>query len=391
VRHARRLDALPEYLAAQLARRVAEARARGVDVISLGIGDPDLDPPEELAEALYENARRADTHNYPTNRGLPELREAVARYYATRFGVEVDPEREVVPLLGAKEGLAHLCLAQLDPGDAALIADPGYPVYAGGPTLAGAEPVRLPLRAEHGFLPDLDGIDPRDADRANLLLCGYPNNPTGAVAEPEFFERLAAFGLERGVPICHDNAYAEITYDGFRATSFLAAPGAKDAGIEVLSLSKALNMPGWRVAFAVGNAEMVATLTKLKTHIDSGMFEAVQRTAIRAFELVPAFSRRMSEIYARRRDLAVEALAAHGVQVEKPRGSLYLWMPIPPGTTSVEYAERLLAESGVVVGPGTAYGPSGEGYVRLSLTVPDERLVEAMERLAPHLSTTAAA
>jgi LL-diaminopimelate aminotransferase len=391
LRHARRLDALPEYLAAQLARRVAEERARGVDVISLGIGDPDLDPPQELADLLHRSARRADTHHYPTNRGLQELRERVARYYAERFGVEVDPEREVVPLLGAKEGLAHLCLAQLDPGDAALIADPGYPVYAGGPTLAGAEPVRLPLRAGHGFLPDLDSVAQGDAARANLLLCGYPNNPTGAVAEPAFFERLAAFGLEHDVPVCHDNAYAEITFDGFRATSFLAAPGAKEAGIEVLSLSKALNMPGWRVAFAVGNPDMVATLTKLKTHVDSGMFEAVQRTVIRAFDLIPAFAARMSEVYARRRDLALAALEANGVHVEPPRGSLYLWMPIPPGTTSVAYAERLLARSGVVVGPGTAYGPSGEGYVRLSLTVPDERLAEAMERLAPHLQATAAA
>src|SRR5262249_37684235 len=270
----RRLDALPEYLAAQLARKVADARAAGVDVISLGIGDPDMDPPAELADVLDQNVRRRDTHNYPTNRGLPELREAVARYYGTRFGVEIDPEREVVPLLGAKEGLAHLCLAQLDPGDAALIADPGYPVYSGGPTLAGAEPVRLPLRAEHGFLPDLDAVDPKDAQRANLLLCGYPNNPTGAGAEPDLFPRLAAFGLEHDVPICHDNAYAEITFDGFRATSFLAAPGAREAGIEVMSLSKALNMPGWRVAFAVGNAELIAALTKLKTHVDSGMFEA---------------------------------------------------------------------------------------------------------------------
>jgi LL-diaminopimelate aminotransferase len=384
MRFSRRLEGMGEYLAAALARKTAEARAAGIDVISLGVGDPDERPPPELAQELQRNAERPDTHGYPTNRGLAELREAVAALYQRRFGVTLDPEREVLPLLGAKEGLAHLCLAQLDPGDLALVADPGYPVYTGGPRIAGAQSMGLPLRAENGFLPDLRSIPAGAAERANLLLCGYPNNPTGAVAEGPFFEGLAAWGLERDVPICHDNAYAEITFDGFVAPSFLASPGAREAGIEVLSLSKTLSMPGWRVAFAVGNAAMVQNLTRLKQQIDAGMWEALQRTAIRALELTGPVSQRMRAIYARRRDIACDALEAAGVPVVRPRGGIYVWMPVR--SSSVEFAERLLASKAVVVGPGVAYGASGEGYVRLSLTVPDDRLEEGMQRLVDFLA-----
>jgi LL-diaminopimelate aminotransferase len=386
MRFSRRLDGLGEYLAASLARRTAEARAAGIDVISLGVGDPDFEPPAELAAELRRNVERPDTHRYPTNRGLPELREAVAAFYERRFGVTLDPEREVLPLLGAKEGLAHLCLAQLDPGDVALVADPGYPVYLGGPRLAGAATVGLPLLARNGFLPDLDGIPGDAVERANLLICGYPNNPTGAVAEPDFFARLAAWGLEHDVPICHDNAYAEITFDGFVAPSFLAAPGAKEAGIEVMSLSKTLNLPGWRMAFAVGNGEMVQTLTRLKQQVDAGMWEALQRTAIRALELTGPTSRRMQEVYAHRRDIVCDALERAGVPVYRPRGAIYVWMPVPDGVGSVDFAERLLGECAVVVGPGAAYGAGGEGFVRLSLTVPDDRLAEAMSRMVPLLA-----
>ena len=293
----------------------------------------------------------------------------------------LDPEREVMPLLGAKEGLAHLCMAQLDAGDAALVADPGYPVYRGGPALAGAEAIAMPLLAEHRFLPDLAAIGDAEAKRANLLICGYPNNPTGAVADGDFLQRLAAFGLERNVPIAHDNAYAELTYDGYVAPSFLSAPDAVDVGIEVYSLSKALNMPGWRVAFAVGNAPMIANLTRLKTNLDSGMFLAMQRTAIAAIGLVESFTVGMRETYQRRRDLVCASLARLGVAVEPPRGSIYVWAPTPAGVRSDAFTERLLAEAGVVVGSGSAYGEHGEGYVRLSLTVPDERLAEAMERI----------
>jgi LL-diaminopimelate aminotransferase len=382
VRFSRRLAGLPEYLATAQARRVAEARAAGVDVISLGMGDPDLPPPPELAEVLGREAARPGAHVYPTNRGLKELREALAGHYARRFGVVLDPEREVMPLLGAKEGLAHLCMAQLDAsGDAALVADPGYPVYRGGPALAGAEAIAMPLQAETRFLPDLEAIADADATRANLLICGYPNNPTGAVADGDFMQRLAAFGLERNVPIAHDNAYAELTYDGYVAPSFLSAPDAVEAGIEVYSLSKALNMPGWRIAFAVGNAPMIANLTRLKTNLDSGMFLAMQRTAIAAIGLVDSFSAGMREIYQRRRDLVCGSLASLGVAVEPPRGSIYVWAPTPAGVRSDAFADRLLAEAGVVVGSGSAYGEHGEGYIRLSLTAPEERLAEAMERI----------
>jgi LL-diaminopimelate aminotransferase len=382
VRFSRRLAGLPEYLAAMQARRVAEARAAGVDVISLGMGDPDIPPPPELCDVLDRETRMPDAHAYPTNRGLQELREAVAGHYARRFGVVLDPEREVMPLLGAKEGLAHLCLAQLDAGDAALVADPGYPVYRGGPAIAGADAIPLPLREANGFLPDLEAVSDDDARRANLLICGYPNNPTGAVAELAFMQQLARFGIDRGVPIAHDNAYAELTYDGFVAPSFLAAPDGVEAGIEIYSLSKSLNIPGWRVAFAVGNAAMLQNLTRLKTNVDAGMFLALQRTAIAALDLVGPFSTEMSEVYRRRRDLVCGALTQMGVTVEPPTGGIYVWAPTPPGVRSEAFAERLLADAGVVVGAGSSYGEFGEGYMRLSLTVPDDRLAEAMERIA---------
>jgi LL-diaminopimelate aminotransferase len=382
VRFSRRLAGLPEYLATMQARRVAEARAAGIDVISLGMGDPDMPPPAELCDVLDRETRRPDAHHYPTNRGLRELREAFAGHYARRFGVVLDPEREVMPLLGAKEGLAHLCLAQLDAGDAALVADPGYPVYRGGPAIAGAEAVPLALREANGFLPDLDAVSDADARRANLLICGYPNNPTGAVADLAFMQQLARFGIDRGVPIAHDSAYAELTYDGYVAPSFLAAPDGVEAGIEIYSLSKSLNMPGWRVAFAVGNAAMLQNLTRLKTNVDAGMFIGLQRTVIAALDLIAPFSAEMAEVYRVRRDLVCAAFGRIGVTVDPPRGGIYVWAPTPPGVTSETFAARLLADAGVVVGAGSSYGEFGEGSMRLSLTVPDDRLAEAMERIA---------
>jgi LL-diaminopimelate aminotransferase len=382
MRGSRRLDGVPEYLSTRLMRTVAEARERGVDVISLGIGDPDTPPPGELREELCAQARRDDIHGYPTNHGIAALREAVAAHYRTRFGVELDPAREILPLLGAKEGLAHLCLAQLDPGDAALVADPGYPVYYGGPALAGGEAVGLPLRAENGFLPDLEAVAEATSRRAGLLICGYPNNPTGAVADLAFFERLAVWGSERGVPICHDNAYAELTYDGLVAPSFLAAPGARSAGIEIYSLSKSLSLPGWRIAFAVGNAELIGRLRTLKTNIDSGMWLALQHAAVRAVELIPAFTAGLRELYGRRRDVLCDGLEALGMDFVRPSGALYVWMRVPGGGGSLAFAERLLEQAAVVVGPGAAYGPTSDGYVRLSLTASEERLGEAVERIA---------
>ncbi len=273
----------------------------------------------------------------------------------------------------------------LDPGDACLAADPGYPVYTSGTLLAGAEPVLMPLRAQHEFLPDLDAIPAAVSDRANLLFCNYPNNPTGAVCELDFFERLAAFGLQRGVPIVHDNAYSEITFDGYTAPSFLEARGAREAGVEMFSLSKAYNMTGWRVGAAVGNAEMIAALLKLKTNIDSGMFDAVQMAAAAALTGPQEHVREMCAVYARRRDLVVAALAAVGIEVPPPRGTMYIWVPVPAGHTSVSFAELVLDQAAVVVSPGSAYGPNGEGYVRLSLTISDDDLREALSRIEQHL------
>jgi LL-diaminopimelate aminotransferase len=381
VRFSHRLDPLPEYLSARLQRRVAERRAAGRDVISLGIGDPDLPPTAAARAALAEAVQRDDVAHYPTNRGLAPLREAVARFYAARFGVVVDPETEVLPLLGAKEGIAHLCLAQLDAGDAALVAEPGYPVYVGGPVLAGAEPIGLPLRPELGFQPDLDAIPAAARERANLLVLGYPNNPTGAVADDDLFDRLVAFSAAHDVPLCHDNAYSEITFDGYVAPSLLAAPGARERGIELLSLSKAFSLPGWRIAFAVGDAAMIANLHRLKTNVDTGMFEALQRAAIGLLDSDPAERRALAATYERRRDLVCDALDAAGIALPRPRGAMYVWMPVPGEEPSLDFAERLFDQVDVVVGPGRAYGPAGEGYVRLALTQPEDRLAEAIARI----------
>jgi LL-diaminopimelate aminotransferase len=385
MRIAQRVDQLPPYLFAELERKIEEKRQAGVDVISLGIGDPDLPTPAAVVAEGQRQMARPDTHQYPSNRGRPAFREAVADFYQRRFGVELDPDTEILPLLGGKEGVAHICWAMLDPGDACLAADPGYPVYTSGPLLCGAQPVLMPLTAETRFQPDLEAIDAATRDRANLLFCNYPNNPTGAVVEDDFFERLARFGLEHQIPIVHDNAYSEITFDGYVAPSFLQAPGAKEAGIEMFSLSKAYNMTGWRVGAAVGNAEMIHALWKLKTNIDSGMFEAVQMAAVRALAEGGGVAREMCEVYRRRRDLAVAALNAVGIPVQAPRGTMYIWVPVPDGHSSVSFAELVLEQAGVVVSPGSSYGPNGEGYVRLSLTLPDDRLREAVARIEQHL------
>ena len=390
IRPSQRIAQLPPYLFAELERKVSERRKAGVDVISLGIGDPDLPSPDILVEEARRRIGDPATHQYPSNRGLEAFRQAVADFYLRRFGVELDPDREVLPLLGGKEGVAHVCFAMLDPGEVCLAADPGYPVYTSGTLLAGATPHLMPLTAGNAFLPDLDDLGRDVTDRANLLFCNYPNNPTGAVVEDDFFTRLAAFGVERGVPVVHDNAYSEITFDGYVAPSFLAAPGARDAGIEMFSWSKAYNMTGRRVGAAVGNADMIAALLKLKTNVDSGQFDAIQLAAARI--LGPegdAHVEHMRGVYRRRRDLVIEALAAAGLEVAPPRGTIYVWAPVPDGHTSVSFAELVLEQADVVVSPGSAYGPNGEGYVRLSLTVADDRLREAVARIEQHLRVPA--
>src|SRR4051812_33428610 len=382
----KRLDAVPAYMFAEIERRVAEKRKAGIDVISLGIGDPDRPTYPHIVEALQAAVTDPANHRYPTNRGREEFREAFAGFYDSRLGVAIDPEAEVMPAIGAKECIYNLCFAFMDPGDAALAADPGYPVYTGGPALAGAEAVLMPLRPELGFAPDLDAIPAEDLERARLMFLNYPNNPTGAIAPEGLFERAVELAREHEILAVHDNAYSETTYDGYVAPSFLATPGAKDVGVEVFSLSKGFNMTGWRCAAILGNADAIASYWRLKTNIDSGMFEALQIAGAAALGGPRGPIEEMNAIYARRRDLLVDALREIGVEVEPPKGTIYVWAPVPPGHTSVSFAELVLEEAAVVVSPGSMYGPSGEGFFRISLTTPDELIAEAVTRLREHLT-----
>jgi LL-diaminopimelate aminotransferase len=384
MRPSERLSRIPPYLFAELERKIAEKRAAGVDVISLGIGDPDRPTPALIVEAMQEAVTEPETHRYPSNRGRADFREAIGDFYERRFDVELDPDSEIIPAIGAKEAIFNLNLAFLDPGDAALASDPGYPVYTGGPLLAGADPVAMALVPELGFVPDLDAIAPADLQRARLMYLNYPNNPTGAIVPEGFFERVVAFAREHEILVVHDNSYSEIAYEGHRPPSFLATPGAREVGIEVFSLSKGYNMTGWRCAAVVGNAQAVETYWRLKTNIDSGLFEAVQLAGIAALSPdADAEVASMNELYRIRRDLVCGALAKAGVHVTPPRGTIYVWAPVPAGfPSSVAYCEHVLERTAVVISPGSAYGPSGEGWFRISLTTPDERLAEAVQRLA---------
>ncbi len=379
-----RLSRIPPYLFAELERKIAAKKAAGVDVISLGIGDPDRPTPALIVEAMREAVTEPQTHRYPSNRGRADFRAALSDFYARRFDVAIDPETEVIPAIGAKEAIFNLALAFLDPGEVALAADPGYPVYTGGPLLVGAEPVAMPLVPELGFVPDLDAITADALRRAKLMYLSYPNNPTGAVVPDGFFARAIELAREHDILIVHDNAYSETTYDGYRAPSFLATPGAREVGIEVFSLSKGYNMTGWRCAALLGNAQALSSYWRLKTNIDSGLFDAVQLAGVAA--LSPDCDGEvasMNELYRRRRDLVCDALRKAGVHVTPPKGTIYVWAPIPAGfDSSAAYCEHVLERTGVVISPGGAYGASGEGWFRISLTTPDDRLAEAVERLA---------
>ena len=376
MKFAQRVDAVPPYLFAELERKVAEAERAGIDVISLGIGDPDLPTPPAVIDALTEAARDPRTHQYPTNRGTEEFRTAASHFYRERFGVELDPDGEVIPVLGGKEGVGHIALACLDPGDVCLAPDPGYPPYTSGPVFAGATVHYLPLREEHGFLPDLG-----DAPDASLLYLNYPNNPTGATTELDFFERAIEFARGRDLIVVHDNAYSEVAFDGYRPPSFLEAHGAKEVGVEIFSLSKGWNMTGWRAGLVAGNADVVEQYRRLKTNLDSGMSEAIQHAAAVALTSEREFPREISEVYSRRRALLADGLRAIGLEVMPPRATPYFWVSVPEGYTSASFTELVLEQASVLVSPGDAYGPSGESYVRLSLTVPDSRLEEAVDRL----------
>jgi LL-diaminopimelate aminotransferase len=385
VRFAKRLDAVPPYLFSELERKIEEKRAAGVDVISLGIGDPDLPAPDAVVAELARRAADPATHRYPSNRGLDAFREAIAEFYTERFGVRIDPAREVIPVLGGKEGVAHIAFACLDPGDLCLVPEPGYPPSTSGPVFAGSTVEYLPLLEENDFVPDLDTIPDDSARRANLLYLNYPNNPTGAVVPDGFFDEAVEFARRADLIVVHDSAYTEIAFDGYRPPSFLAAGGAKEVGVEIFSLSKGWNMTGWRVGWIAGNADVVDRFRVLKTHLDSGMFDALQLAGVAALKEARDFPRQMSEVYRRRRDLMIEALTEIGLSATPPRATPYIWARVPDGHSSESFAELALEEAGVVLSPGSSYGQSGEGFVRISLTIPDERLEEAAGRIASSL------
>jgi LL-diaminopimelate aminotransferase len=383
MRPSRRLELIPPYLFAELERKIAAKRAAGIDVISLGIGDPDMPTFEPIVASAQRAVADPSTHSYPSNRGREEFRQAVAAFYRRRFGVQLDPDREVMPAIGAKECIFNLNLAFLDPGDVALASDPGYPVYTGGPLLAGGEPALMALEPARGFAPDLDAIPTETLERARLLYINYPNNPTGAVVPDGLFERVVELAADHEILAVHDNAYSETTYDGYVAPSFLQTAGAKDVGVEVFSLSKGYNMTGWRCAAIVGNADAIEHYWRLKSNIDSGLFEAIQLAGATALgPELDVHVQGMNAIYQRRRDLVCDALGQAGVDVSRPKGTIYVWAPVPAGFESAAaYCEHVLEHAAVVISPGDAYGPSGAGFFRISLTTPEDRLVEAVERI----------
>jgi LL-diaminopimelate aminotransferase len=383
MRPSSRLQQIPPYLFAELELKIAAKRAAGVDVISLGIGDPDTPTYEPIVAAGQRALADPSTHTYPSNRGLKTFREAVAAFYERRFGVVLDPETEVMPAIGAKECIFNLNLAFLDPGDVALASDPGYPVYTGGPLLVGGVPVLMPLLPERGFAPDLEAIPPDALQRARLMFLNYPNNPTGAIVPEGLFEAAVELADRADILAVHDNAYSETTYDGYVAPSFLATPGGLETGVEVFSLSKGYNMTGWRCAAIVGNAEAIGHYWRLKSNLDSGLFDAIQLAGAAA--LAPELDAQvtaMNAIYQRRRDLVCDALEQAGVSVTPPKGTIYIWAPVPEGFDSAaQYCEYVLERVAVVISPGGAYGPNGEGFFRISLTTPEDRLLEAVARL----------
>jgi LL-diaminopimelate aminotransferase len=376
-----RLRRLPPYLFAEIDRKKRDVRARGVDVIDLGIGDPDLPTPPHIVRALQAAAAKPEHHRYPSYEGMPAFRQAVARWYGRRFGVALDPETEVLALIGSKEGTAHMPLAFVNPGDVVLVPDPGYPVYSAGAWFAGGECHFMPLRRENGFLPDLGAIPADVARRAKLMYLNYPNNPTAAVASPAFFTGVVEFARRFNLLVCHDAMYSELHFDGYEPPSFLATDGAKDVGVEFHSLSKTYSMTGWRLGFCVGNRDAVAGLGKIKTNVDSGVFQAVQEAGIAALTGPQDVAEQYRRTYQERRDIAVAGLRKLSWEVDVPKGAFFVWAPVPHRKDSREFATRLLEEAGVVVTPGIGFGPSGEGFYRIALTLGAERIAEAMERL----------
>jgi LL-diaminopimelate aminotransferase len=379
---AERLGGLPPYLFAEIDKVKDEMRRQGVDLISLGIGDPDIPTPPHIVRALQVAAEKTSNHQYAPYEGTQAFREAVAHWYRRRFGVTLDPATEVMSLIGSKEGIGHLPLAFINPGDVVLIPDPGYPVYHAGTLFAGGESIVMPLHASNGFLPDLRQITPEHLRRAKLMYLNYPNNPTAAVAPKAFFEEVVEFAQQHNIIVCHDAAYSEVAFDGYRPVSFLEVDGASEVGIEMHSLSKTYNMTGWRIGFAVGQPELIAGLGKVKTNVDSGVFQAVQEAGIAALESDPAVVDRLRALYRERRSVLVDGLCRIGLPCEPPGGTFYVWVPVPRGMNAKDLALRCIQEAGVVVTPGNGFGDAGEGYIRLTLCSPAARLREAVERLA---------
>jgi len=376
-----RLRALPPYLFVEIDRAKKKKREEGKDVIDLGVGDPDRPTPRFIVDALHRASLDPSTHKYALDNGLPELRIEIARWYKKRFNIDLDPDREILPLIGSKEGIAHIPLAFINPGDTALVPDPCYPPYRSGVIFAGGVPHRMPLLEKNAYLPDLHGIKGHFLDRAKLMFLNYPNNPTGAVCKEGFFEEAVKFASRHNIIVCHDAAYSEMSFDGLALPSFLGTKGAGAVGVEFHSFSKIFNMTGWRLGCVCGNADVVSALAKVKSNIDSGVFNAIQLTGIEALKRIDKVVRSSNDLYQKRRDVLVDGLGKIGWKVEKPRATFYVWARVPKRYTSVTLASTLLDKANVVVTPGNGFGDAGEGYVRMALTVDEARLKEAVDRI----------
>jgi len=378
---AKRIDQIPPYLFAEIDKKKEEMRRKGMDLIDLGIGDPDLPTPKPIIERLKKAAENPGNHRYPSYEGMIEFRTAVAEWYERRFGIKLNPGTEVLSLIGSKEGIAHIPLAFVNPGDIVLVPSPGYPVYRVATLFAGGAPFFLPLRKENGFLPIFSEIPGAVAKKAKLLFINYPNNPTSAIAERAFFEGVVAFAQRHQIFVCHDAAYSEIAFDGYRPVSFLEVEGAREVGVEFHSLSKTFNMTGWRIGFAVGHSEILSGLGRVKTNIDSGLFQAIQEAGTEALNHLDTPLPEIVNTYERRRDVMVRGLEEIGLEVDRPKATFYLWIRVPRGYTSTQFATLLLEQGGIVATPGNGFGEEGEGYFRMALTVDEKRLKEAIERL----------
>jgi LL-diaminopimelate aminotransferase len=381
IERADRLGYLPPYLFAEIDRIKKQAISAGRDIIDLGVGDPDKPTPMHIIERLYKAAQDPENHRYAMDMGLLRLREAIADWYKRRFDVTLDPVTEVLPLIGSKEGIAHIPLAFVNHGDEVLVPDPCYPPYKSGTILAGGVPYLMPLLAENGFLPDLEAIDYQIAKRSKIMFLNYPNNPTAATATKDFFIKAVGYARDNDIIICHDAAYSEMAYDDYRPVSFLEIEGSKDVGIEFHSLSKTYNMTGWRIGFACGNADIISALRTVKSNIDSGIFQAVQFAGIIALETGQAHINELNMMYQRRRDVLVDGLNALGWKVDKPKATFYVWIPVPSGYTSNELTKSLLQKADIVTTPGIGFGPNGEGFIRMALTVTEARIEEAVDRI----------